>query len=59
MNTIQLSNALNSSIVTSNYFGGVFPADDLNRINSKQLLLCNSDTSDGAGEHWLLIFFSP
>ena len=57
MNTKQLWNALTLNPVTNNYFDGIFSIDTLKDIKEKPtLIVCNTDPSDKAGEHW--IFFS-
>ena len=58
MNTKQLWNALTLNPVTNNYFDGIFSIDTLKDIKEKPtLIVCNTDPSDKAGEHWILFFF--
>ena len=58
MNTKQLWNAFTLNPVTNNYFDGIFSIDTLKDIREKPtLIVCNTDPSDKAGEHWILFFF--
>ena len=58
MNTKQLCNALTLNPVTNNNFDGIFSIDTLKEIKEKPtLIVCNTDPSDKAGEHWVLFFF--
>ena len=58
MNTKQLWNALTLNPVTNNNFDGIFSIDTLKEIKEKKtLIVCNTDPSDKAGEHWVLFFF--
>ena len=58
MNTKQLWNALTLNPVTNNNFDGIFSIDTLKEIKEKPtLIVCNTDSSDKAGEHWVLFFF--
>ena len=58
MNTKQLWNALTLNPVTNNNFDGIFSIDTLKEIKEKPtLIVCNTDPSDKAGEHWVLFFF--
>ena len=58
MNTKQLWNALTLNPVTNNHFDGIFSIDTLKEIKEKPtLIVCNTDPSDKAGEHWVLFFF--
>ena len=58
MNNKQLWNALTLNPVTNNYFDGIFSIDTLKDIREKPtLIVCNTDPSDKAGEHWILFFF--
>ena len=44
--------------VTNNNFDGIFSIDTLKEIKEKPtLIVCNTDPSDKAGEHWVLFFF--
>ena len=59
MNTKQLWNALCLNPVTNQYFDGIYSADTLKEIREKpDLIICNTDTSNKPGEHWVLFFFS-
>ena len=49
MNTKQLWNALTLNPVTNNNFDGI--------KEKPTLIVCNTDPSDKAGEHWVLFFF--
>ena len=58
MNTKQLWNALTLNPVTNNNFDGIFSINTLKEIKEKPtLIVCNTDPSDKAGEHWVLFFF--
>ena len=58
MNTKQLWNALTLNTVTNNNFDGIFSIESLKEIKEKTtLIVCNTDPSDKAGEHWVLFFF--
>ena len=58
MNTKQLWNALTLNPVTNNNFDGIFSIDTLKEIKEiPTLIVCNTDPSDKAGEHWVLFFF--
>ena len=58
MNTLQIKHVLISNPVTEKYFKGVFLKDALKEIENKpKLIICNTDTSLGKGEHWILIYF--
>ena len=58
MNTKQLWNALTLNPVINNNFDGIFSIDTLKEIKEKPtLIVCNTDPSDKAGEHWVLFFF--
>ena len=58
MNTKQSWNALTLNPVTNNNFDGIFSIDTLKEIKEKPtLMVCNTDPSDKAGEHWVLFFF--
>ena len=69
MNTLQIKHVLISNPVTEKYvlisnpvtekyFEGVIPKDALKEIENKpKLIICNTDTSQGKGEHWILIYF--
>ena len=57
-NTKQLWNALTLNPVTNNNFDGIFSIDTLKEIKERPtLIVCNTDPSDKAGEHWVLFFF--
>ena len=59
MNTLQLNHVLTSNPVTKKYFNGVYPKDTLELIENKpSLIICNTDTSEGEGKHWILIHFN-
>lgn len=59
MNTKQLYKALIQNEITEPFFDGIYPRDLLVDITSKpNLIICNTDTSDKKGEHWLLFFFN-
>ena len=58
MNTLQIKHVLKSNPVTEKYFEGVFPKDALKIMEKKpKLIICNTDTSQGKGENWILIYF--
>ena len=58
MNTTEIIHILKKNPVTKNYFDGVYPVDFLkNIINKPKLIICNTDSSDGKGLHWVVIFF--
>ena len=58
MNTKQLWTALTLNKVTNQYFDGIFSIDTLSEINTKpRLIICNTDPSYKAGQHWVLFFF--
>ena len=58
MNTKQLWNALTLNPVTNNNFDGIFSIDTLKEMKEKPtLIVCNTDPSDKAEEHWVLFFF--
>ena len=58
MNTKQLWNALTLNPVTNKNFDGIFSIDTLQEIKEKPtLIVCNTDPSDKAGEHWVSFFF--
>ena len=43
---------------SNNNFDGIFSIDTLKEIKEKPtLIVCNTDPSDKAGEHWVLFFF--
>jgi hypothetical protein len=57
MNTFQLWYALTSNPVTARTFDGVFAKDTLCTIQAPSgLLICNTDSSDKPGKHWLLLY---
>ena len=58
MNTTQIKKALDSDKQIKHAFAGVFAADMIPSIVPQYpyLIVCNSDTSIGPGEHWLLIY---
>ena len=59
MNTMEISHILKKNPVTKNHFDGIYPVDHLVKITGKpRLIICNTDTSDGKGLHWVVIFFS-
>ena len=59
MNTLEITHILNSNPVTKKLFSGVYPIDHLDRIEDKPgFIICNTDTSEGEGKHWIAIFFS-
>ncbi len=58
MNSKQLLRVLKSDSYTRARLGGVFPADQLPVIHSyPYVLICNTDTKDLPGAHWLAIYF--
>ena len=58
MNTKQLWTALTLNEVTNPYFDGVYSIDTLLDIEIKpELIICNTEPSDQAGEHWVLFLF--
>lgn len=58
MDTKQLFKALTCNKTTRPFFDGVFAKDMLSDIDSKpQLVICNTDTSEGKGKHWVAFFF--
>ena len=58
MNTFEIIHILNKNPVTEKYFDGVYPVDHLEKINKRpRLIICNTDTSEGKGLHWIAIFF--
>ena len=58
MNTKQLWTALTLNEVTNPYFDGIYSIDTLLDIENKpELIICNTEPSDQAGEHWVLFFF--
>ena len=55
MNTKQLFFALAQNNVTKKCFDGIFAKDTLKDIEAPpKLIICNTDTSDSTGEHWVL-----
>lgn len=60
MNTDHISSILHSDPSTSQIFKGVMPRDHF--VNCKVafpgLYVCNTDTSDQPGSHWISIYFS-
>lgn len=59
MNTKQLFRALTLQRKTAPYFNGVFCRDLLETIQSKpKLIICNTDTSEKRGKHWVLFYFN-
>ena len=58
MNTAEIIHILEKNPVPKNYFDGVYPVDYLKYILEKpKLIICNTDSSDGGGVHWIAIFF--
>ena len=58
MNTKQLWTALTLNEVTNPYFDGIYSIDTLLDIENKpELIICDTELSDQAGEHWVLFFF--
>ena len=60
LNTIQLDRVLRSDRVAGPLFLGVFSKDRLPSVIPKYPsgLIVNSDTSRGAGEHWMAVFYN-
>ena len=58
MNTLQIKHILQTNPVTKKSFNGVYPKDLLMSIDKPKLIICNTDTSEGEGKHWILIFFN-
>ena len=57
MNTSEINYILSNNCVTKKYFDGVYPKDMLSKIETKpKLIICNTDTSNGEGKHWVLLF---
>ena len=56
MNTKQLWNALTHNPITNFYFDGIFSSDTLDYVKEPELIICNTDPSNKAGEHWVLFF---
>ena len=56
MNTKQLWNALTHNPITNFYFDGIFSSDTLAFVKEPELIICNTDPSNKAGEHWVLFF---
>jgi hypothetical protein len=55
MDTLQINAALCSHPITSPYFRGTFPADQLPRcvLSRPSILVANTDKADAPGEHWV------
>ena len=59
MNTTEIIHVLKKNPVTKNFFDGIYPVDHLDKITDRpKLIICNTDTSNGKGLHWIVIFFS-
>lgn len=60
MDTIQLSRILGKDKFTRDLFRGVFAADQLPKFVTTfpSLYVVNTDTSNGAGQHWVVLYFS-
>ena len=56
MNTLQIKHILQTNPVTKKSFNGVYLKDLLMNIDKPKLIICNTDTSEGEGKHWILIF---
>lgn len=57
MNNLQLWYALRSNSVTNDCFSGVYSADTLPRVCSKDTLyVCNTSLSSDKGEHWICLY---
>src|SRR5277367_3550748 len=58
MNTYQIWDILaNQEACTSKYFLGVYSSDNLPPpIKDIQFIVCNEDSSDKKGSHWISIF---
>ena len=58
MNTLEINYIMSKNPVTKNFFNGVYPIDMLKFIEEKpQLIICNTDSSQEDGKHWILIYF--
>lgn len=60
MNTIQLTKIMEKDKFTKDLFRGVFAADQLPKHVAyfPSLYIVNTDTSQGEGEHWVVLYFS-
>lgn len=58
MNNLQISQAMHQDDITKQIFVGVFAADTLPEKEYPGAYVCNTDTSNQPGRHWLA-FFSP
>ena len=56
MNTKQLWNALTHNPITNFYFDGIFSSESSAFVKEPELIICNTDPSNKAGEHWVLFF---
>ena len=57
MNTNEISEYLNRNLICRKIFNGVYPATKIPKLGSlPALIVCNTDTSNGPGEHWMEIY---
>ena len=59
MNEIELTKVLASNEITAPYFRGVVSQDQLNLLPRFEngFYVCNTDDSEGPGEHWLVVMW--
>ena len=48
--------ALTYNPITNFYLDGIFSLDTLAFVKEPELIICNTDPSNKAGEHWVLFF---
>ena len=58
MNTYQIDHILSNNYMTQKYYDGIYSRDTLTNIkNTPKLIVCNTDPSFKAGQHWILFYF--
>ena len=61
MNNVEIETILNADVIARRFFRGVFPKDKLPiNVNHSQpgAFVINTDSSDGAGKHWVCLYLN-